>query len=93
MTVSRVALSVLLLAASTFIGPTGVLAEHRGNAGIESLLASDRPVEPPRCTSVGNDSTVWTNRLDGSPGDIFALQDSLTKVVVSAVTQRASGTP
>jgi hypothetical protein len=30
------------------------LANH-GGRGIGSLLACDRPVEPPRCTSVGND--------------------------------------
>jgi hypothetical protein len=56
MTVMRVALSVLLLAATTFLGPSEVSAEHRGNRGIESFLPCDRPVEPPRCTSVGNDS-------------------------------------
>jgi hypothetical protein len=35
--------------------PGAALAEHRGGRDIGSLLPCDRPVNPPRCTSVGND--------------------------------------
>jgi hypothetical protein len=56
MSVMRVASSVLLLLAMVAIGPSEATAEHRGNKGIGSFLACDRPVEPPRCTSVGDDS-------------------------------------
>ena len=41
-----------IVLAGSLAGPA--LANH-GGRGIGSLLACDRPVEPPRCTSVGND--------------------------------------
>jgi hypothetical protein len=37
--------------------PATAVAEHRGGRSIGSLLPCDRPVNPPRCTSVGND--IW----------------------------------
>jgi hypothetical protein len=53
----RAAASVLLALCLMLAAPGDVSANHRGNRGIGSFLACDRPVTPPRCTSVGND--IW----------------------------------
>jgi hypothetical protein len=37
--------------------PSAAAADHRGGPPIGSFLPCDRPVDPPRCTSVGND--IW----------------------------------
>ncbi|MEJ7812960.1 MAG: hypothetical protein WKG32_21275, partial [Gemmatimonadaceae bacterium] len=42
-----------------------------------------------RLVNVRNDSTVWADRIEGSSGDIFAMQDTLTRTVVSALATRA----
>jgi hypothetical protein len=57
---SRTGSSVLLalaLAAGLLAVPGTAVAEHRGGRSIGSFLPCNRPVNPPRCTSVGND--VW----------------------------------
>jgi hypothetical protein len=54
--VIRAASSVLLLLALLAVGPSGASAEHHGNLGIGSFIDCNRPVVPPRCTSVGNNS-------------------------------------
>lgn len=52
------------LAALVVAAPAPVAANHGGRE-IGSFLACDRPVEPPRCTSVG-DSVIHTVYLDAS---------------------------
>jgi hypothetical protein len=47
---------VMLTLAAGALPVAGVSVERRGPE-IESLLPCDRPVTPPRCVSVGNDST------------------------------------
>ena len=57
---SRTGSSVLLalaLAAGLLAVPGTAVAEHRGGRSIGSFLPCNRPVNPPRCTSVGND--LW----------------------------------
>lgn len=41
-----------------------------------------------RIVSVGNDSTVWVDRVEGSVGDTFAVQDAVSRAVVSALGTR-----
>jgi hypothetical protein len=53
----RAAASVLVALALLAAVPGAASASHKGNLGIGSFIACDRPVVPPRCTSVGND--VW----------------------------------
>ena len=48
-----VLLAVILL---TALGPATASASHHGNLGVGSFIDCSRPVIPPRCTSVGNDS-------------------------------------
>ncbi len=51
------ALPTLLLALLLLtLGPAPTSASHHGNLGIGSFIDCNRPVVPPRCTSVGNDS-------------------------------------
>jgi hypothetical protein len=45
-------LAIAAVLAATLAAPA---LAHHGGRGIGSLLACDRPVEPPRCTSVGDD--------------------------------------
>ena len=56
MSVSRVASLVLLSLAVLTLGPPEASASHHGNLGVGSFINCNRPVVPPRCTSVGNDS-------------------------------------
>ena len=44
-----------------------------------------------RLIDAANDSTVWAGRFDGATGDIFAVQDSLTRAVVGVLTTRPAG--
>lgn len=48
-------LPLLVAAAMLSITVTAPAIANHGGRAIGSLLACDRPVEPPRCTSVGND--------------------------------------
>lgn len=48
------ALAMALLAGGPAAAPGAVRAEH-GGSPVASLLSCDRPVNPPRCVSVGND--------------------------------------
>ena len=57
MTTMRAGASVVLALVVLVAGPGDVSANHRGNRGIGSFLSCNRPVTPPRCTSVGND--IW----------------------------------
>lgn len=50
-------LLALALGAGLLASPTTTVAEHRGGRSIGSFLPCNRPVNPPRCTSVGND--IW----------------------------------
>jgi hypothetical protein len=50
-------LLALALTAGLLAMPGRAAAEHRGGRSIESILTCDEPVNPPRCTSIGND--VW----------------------------------
>jgi hypothetical protein len=50
-------LPALALAAGLLAIPGTAVAEHRGGRSIGSFRPCDRPVNPPRCTSVGND--MW----------------------------------
>jgi hypothetical protein len=50
-------LLALALAAGMLALPGTAVAEHRGGRTIGSFRPCDRPVNPPRCNSVGND--IW----------------------------------
>ncbi|HEX2843672.1 MAG TPA: hypothetical protein VHP64_00345, partial [Candidatus Limnocylindria bacterium] len=88
-----VAMMVLALAAQ----PAAVLGDH-GGRDIRSLLRCDRPVTPPRCTSVANDllhvvafDPTLTDDLAGSMRDSLAEdygQTKFTTVVEPEVTER-----
>jgi hypothetical protein len=56
--VARRSVSVLVLALllATAVGPRGTIGHHGGRE-ITALFTCDRPVTPPRCTSVGDDLT------------------------------------
>jgi len=73
-----------IVLAGSLAGPA--LADH-GGRGIGSLLACDRPVEPPRCTSVGDDflhyvafDTSLTDGLAESLRDTMAEDYAPTKL-------------
>ncbi|MGH2455605.1 MAG: hypothetical protein ACRDHD_05045 [Candidatus Limnocylindria bacterium] len=70
-----VVLAILLLGQQ----PVPALADHGGRS-IGSLLTCDRPVNPPRCTSVGNDPWHFVH-LDASLGAGLAqsLRDSMAE--------------
>lgn len=53
----RAAASVLLALAVLAALPGVVAADHTRSRGVQSFLPCNRPVTPPRCTSVGND--MW----------------------------------
>ncbi|HKG95214.1 MAG TPA: serine/threonine-protein kinase [Gemmatimonadaceae bacterium] len=53
--------------------------------------AGDRVRATVQLVSVRNDSTLWAGRFDGRAGDIFAMQDSLTRAVTGAVTAQVGG--
>jgi hypothetical protein len=55
--VRRSVLLALALIAAALVVPSTVAAEEDDGRPIGSLLPCNRPVNPPRCTSVGND--VW----------------------------------
>lgn len=69
-------LAALLLVGTSLAPP--VVANH-GGRGIGSVLACDRPVEPPRCTSVGNDFLHYVV-FDASLSD--GLAESLRDTMV-----------
>jgi TolB-like protein len=48
----------------------------------------DRVRVLPRLISVASDSTVWVNTFEGSTNSLFALQDTVARAVVRAVTDR-----
>jgi hypothetical protein len=56
MSLKRAAPSLLLAVVVMALGPAAASASHHGNLGIGSFIDCNRPVVPPRCTSVGNDS-------------------------------------
>jgi hypothetical protein len=56
MSLKRVASSLLLSVLLLSLGSASASAEHHGNLGIGSFIDCYRPLVPPRCTSVGNDS-------------------------------------
>jgi hypothetical protein len=56
MSLKRSASSLLLASVLLTLWPAAVSASHRGNLGVGSFIPCNRPVVPPRCTSVGNDS-------------------------------------
>ena len=41
-----------------------------------------------RLVSVAEDSTLWADRFEGAASDIFAVQDSLVRAAVTAVSAR-----
>jgi hypothetical protein len=59
MSPKRVAASVLLAATLVTLWPAAASASHHGNLGVGSFIPCNRPVTPPRCTSVGNDSVHY----------------------------------
>lgn len=89
-----IALSVAL---SLLAGPGAVAGDH-GGRDIRSLLRCDRPVTPPRCTSVANDllhvvvfDATLTDGLAGSMRDSLAEdygQTKFTTVIDPEVTAR-----
>ncbi|MFN8582291.1 MAG: hypothetical protein U0163_15125 [Gemmatimonadaceae bacterium] len=42
----------------------------------------------PRLIATATDSTVWVGSFDGNTGALFALQDSVSQMIVRAVTDR-----
>jgi hypothetical protein len=52
---SPLLLSVVLLT----LAPAAASGSHHGNPGIGSFIDCNRPLVPPRCTSVGNNSTHY----------------------------------
>ncbi|HEX5579036.1 MAG TPA: hypothetical protein VFY43_05150 [Candidatus Limnocylindria bacterium] len=75
----RAGTSVLLaLAAGLLALPAVAVAEHRGGRSIGSLLPCDEPVNPPRCTSVGND--IW---------HFIVIDESVPPALAAAVRRAA----
>jgi eukaryotic-like serine/threonine-protein kinase len=50
--------------------------------------AGDRVRITVRLVNVVNDSTLWADRFEGTASNVFAVQDSLARAVVSAVSIR-----
>lgn len=59
MSLKRAAPSVMLAVVLVVLGSAAASADHHGEPGIGSFLNCNRPVDPPRCTSVGNDSVHY----------------------------------
>jgi hypothetical protein len=56
MSLKRAVPWVLLTIGLLALGPGAVSGSHHGNLGVGSFIDCNRPVTPPRCTSVGNNS-------------------------------------
>ena len=71
-------LAVLLAAALAIGQGSGVAVADHGGREVGSFLACDRPVSPPRCTSVGDDR-LHLVAFDGSLREdlVTALRDSM----------------
>jgi hypothetical protein len=67
-------LPAVLLGALLLLGQAAPAAGHHGGRDIGSVLSCDRPVEPPRCTSVGN--SRW---------HFVAFDESLTDELASSL--------
>lgn len=63
-------MSLGLILAATLSG--SVVAQHRHGPPVSSLLPCDRPVDPPRCVSVGNDSQLFVYIDPSVPRDLAA---------------------
>jgi hypothetical protein len=69
-------LSIVLLAS---LGPAATRASHHGQPGIGSFIDCNRPVTPPRCTSVGNDSIHYVYIAPSVPNGIaWAVRRTMT---------------
>jgi hypothetical protein len=58
------------MAAVVAMAPGPAVAEHHGNPEISSFLDCSRPVTPPRCVSVGNDSIHYIYIHPSVPGSL-----------------------
>jgi hypothetical protein len=67
---SAAVLSLALMLAASLSG--SVVAQHRSGPPVSSLLPCDRPVDPPRCVSVGNDSRHFVYIDRSVPRDLAA---------------------
>lgn len=74
-------LPLLVVAAVVSISFVAPVVGHHGGRGIGSLLACDRPVEPPRCTSVGDDFLHYV-AFDASLSE--GLASSLSQAMAEA---------
>lgn len=68
----RMAPSILVALTLLTTLPSATIAEHRGGPRIGSFLPCDRPVNPPRCTSVGNDGAHWVYFDESVPRELAA---------------------
>jgi hypothetical protein len=66
----RTMTAVMVLATIVAITTGPAAAEHHGNPGIQSFLDCNRPVSPPRCVSVGNDSIHYVYIHPSVPGGL-----------------------